>query len=288
MGPSPSVQDLIGSVLSDAPDDAPLTRLTTAAVMVRDVGDAADAALGYFVDQARRAGHSWSEIGDALGVSKQAAQQRHGPRVAGVPVTFERFTERARHVIASTETTARDLGHPFIGTEHLLLALYSEPEGLGCRVLVESGLSAEAVRAAIVDELGPGPGGGEGRLPYTPRAVKALTSALAAAVELGHNYIGTEHLLLGVGRVDGGLAAKILHAAGLDEGVLQPKVTALLAGFHKSTSGTAASTAPSTKAAAGPRSTKATASDPRKPAPSKAAGTGQSRGRAAKKPPRSA
>jgi hypothetical protein len=256
VSPAPSIQDLIALVLTDAPDETPLARLATAAVMTREVGDVADAALGYFVDQARRAGHSWSEIGDALGVSKQAAQQRHATRVDVIPVTFERFTERARNVTAASQMAARHLGHTYVGTEHLLLALYSEPEGLGARVLIESGLSGEAVRKAIVDEIGQGPGGGEGRLPFTPRAVNAFTSALAVALELGHNYIGTEHLLLGVARVEGGLAAKILRAAGLDERVLRPRLVAMLAGLRKRAGEGPSTAAPATAAQARARTAK--------------------------------
>src|SRR5690242_4020540 len=139
MAPAPTLQDLISLVVADAPDDEPLSRLAAASTLMREVGETADAALGYFVDQARRAGHSWSEIGDALGVSKQAAQQRHGLRLGGIPVTFERFTVRAKNVVAASEMAARSLGHGFIGTEHLLLAQYSEPDGLGAKTLVEAG-----------------------------------------------------------------------------------------------------------------------------------------------------
>jgi ATP-dependent Clp protease ATP-binding subunit ClpA len=131
-------------------------------------------------------------------------------------------------VLASCETAARSLGHSFIGTEHLLLAQYTEPEGLGAQVLSESGLSSEAVRNAIVDRIGPGAGAGEGQLPFTPRATQALSSALTAALELGHNYIGTEHLLLGTARGDG-VGAELLRAAGLDEESIRSKVTGKLA-----------------------------------------------------------
>jgi hypothetical protein len=228
MAPALSIQDLISEVLADAPDAEPLTRLATAASMMRDVGDNVDATLGYFVDQARRAGHSWSEIGEALGVSKQAAQQRHGPRLGAIPVTFERFTARARAVLEASEMAARDLGHGFIGTEHLLLAQYSEPEGVGAQVLSEGGLEADDVRTAIVDRIGRGPGAGDARPPYTPRAIEALKGALTVALELGHNYIGTEHLLLGVAAIDGGVANHILSGAGLDETSLREKVLAKL------------------------------------------------------------
>jgi ATP-dependent Clp protease ATP-binding subunit ClpA len=200
--------------------------------MIRSLSDVGDAALGYFVDQARRAGHSWSEIGESLGVSKQAAQQRQVARAFGLTtVTFERFTERARRVVAASEECAREFQHNYIGTEHLLLAQYSMPEALAAQILTESGLSADAVRQAIRDRVGEGAQPPEGHLPFTPRAVEVFTGALAAALEFRHNYIGTEHLLLGLVRTDG-VANEILMTVGLDAEALTPKVTAKLAGFQ--------------------------------------------------------
>jgi len=232
MTPAPTLQDLIHEVDRDAASDEPLKRLETAAGMIRSLSDVGDAALGYFVDQARRAGHSWSEIGESLGVSKQAAQQRQVARALGLTtVTFERFTERARRVVAASEDCAREFQHNYIGTEHLLLAQYSMPEGLAAQILTESGLSADAVRQAIRDRVGEGAQTPEDHLPFTPRAVEVFTGALAAALEFRHNYIGTEHLLLGLVRTDG-VANEILMTAGLDAAVLTPKVTAKLAGFQ--------------------------------------------------------
>lgn len=105
--------------------------------MARELAEVGDAALGYFVDQARHAEHSWSEIGEALGVSKQAAQQKHTVRLSLRlnSATFERFTPRARKVVAGAEAVARDWDHASVGTEHLLLALYRDPEGIAARIL---------------------------------------------------------------------------------------------------------------------------------------------------------
>ena len=232
MTPAPTLQELIQEVVQDAPNDDPLKRLETAAGMIHSLSDVGDAALGYFVDQARRAGHSWSEIGESLGVSKQAAQQRQVARTGGLTsVTFERFTERARRVVAASEERARELQHNYIGTEHLLLAQFSMPEAIAAQVLTESGLSEDAVRQAIRDAVGEGAQVPEGHLPFTPRAVEVFTGALAAALEFRHNYIGTEHLLLGLVRTEG-LANEILAAAGLDAAVLTPKITDKLAGFQ--------------------------------------------------------
>lgn len=241
MAPAPSLQELIDLVINDSADESPLVRLQTAASTMSQVSETADGALGYFVDQARRAGHSWSEIGESLGVSKQAAQQRHGPRLSVGPGTLDRLTDRAQRVLASSQMAARHLGHNFIGTEHLLLAQYDEPDGVGAQVLIECGLSSDAVRKAVLERIGQGSGGGEGPLPFTPRATQLLTSASAAALELGHNYIGTEHLLLGTARGDG-VAAKVLEEAGIDEGTLLDRIMAKLA-----------SLSPSAPQAAGPK-----------------------------------
>ena len=230
MGPTPSLQDLINAVVSEAPDDQPLTRLRTAAALARSVNEITDAALGYFVDQARRAGHSWSEIGESLGVSKQAAQQRQSARggIVMPPVTFERFTERARNVLSRSETVARDLGHDYIGTEHVLLSQFSEPEGLAAVILTESGLSADAARDAVLKEVGRGTGSSEGKLAFVPEAIAGLSAALTSALELGHNYIGTEHMLVGITKTESA-GARVLRSRGLDDETVVAKLKAKLA-----------------------------------------------------------
>lgn len=215
MAPAPSLEQLIGEVEKDSPDAAPLSRLRTAATMLEVVTATTDAALGHFVDQARRAGHSWAEIGASLGVTKQAAQQRQIARngTLGVgPATFDRFTARARNVVTATKKVADELGHGYIGTEHLLLALYSEPDAIAARVLADVGLTAERARDAV---LGIIPRGADSIdfAPFTPRAMSVFADALAAALELGHNYIGTEHLLLALAKGDG-VAHHVLRDAG--------------------------------------------------------------------------
>ncbi|HEY7105240.1 MAG TPA: Clp protease N-terminal domain-containing protein [Acidimicrobiia bacterium] len=233
MVPAPNLQDLIAEVDRDATSAEPLARLETAARTVRAANEAADAALGYFVDQARRAGHSWSEIGEALGVSKQAAQQRQVARTGGLTsVTFERFTDRARMVVAASEDCARELGHNYVGTEHLLLAQFSAPEGIAAQVLGELGIERGGVQRGIRERVRDGATPPEGDLPFTPRSIDVFTGALAAALELRHNYIGTEHLLLGLLRTDG-LAKEILADAGADEARVTQAITAKLAGFAR-------------------------------------------------------
>lgn len=242
MTPGPTLEDLINEVQRDAPESDPLSRLRTAGALARDVTDVADAALGYFVDQARRSGHSWSEIGDALGVSKQAAQQRHVRVGMGMVESMGRVTDRARRVIAAAEFAARDLGHGFVGTEHLLLAQFSEPEAMSAVILHDRGLTAAKVRAAVVERIGEGPGAGPDPLPYTPRAAQALSSALTLALELGHNYIGTEHLLLALMEGEG-VSALILREAGLDRESTTQDVVRRLTSLQPKPAGEARKTA---------------------------------------------
>jgi hypothetical protein len=225
---NPSLHDVIHLV--EVENHQPLSRLSAASALVRDMAEVGDAALGYFVDQARHAGHSWSEIGEALGVTKQAAQQKHVGRVSlGLNgPTFERFTPRARSVLSAAEPIARSLGHGYVGTEHLLLALYREPEGLAAQILVESGLPADKAEAAVSQRTEHGGEAPGGKLSFTAKAISMFSAALATALELGHNYIGTEHLLLGLIQGDG-LAAEVLEGAGLSEQVVTGKVTEKLA-----------------------------------------------------------
>jgi hypothetical protein len=225
MAPAPTLPEVIQLVESEAPGTDPLVRLQTASAVVHDLSEVGDAALGYFVDQARHAGHSWSEIGEALGVSKQAAQQRHtGRLLVGIrPPTFERFTPRARNVLAAAEPIARSRGHEQIGTSHLLLALYHEPDGVAAQVLAAADAGLEKVKAAVESRTERGPGSPEGKLSFTPRAVAVFSGALASALELGHNYIGTEHLLLGLARSEG-MARGILNDLELTQDVLTEQV----------------------------------------------------------------
>src|SRR5262245_43425750 len=230
MTPAPRLDDLVTEVEHDASDETPLARLSTAATMSSEMTATADAVVGHFVERARLAGHSWSEIGDALGVSKQAAQQRHVARVATIlDIGFSRFTDRARQTVAHSQTVARELGHTYVGTEHLLVAQFSAVGGISARIMSEAGMSEAALTEAIVARFGRGAKPPAGVIPFTPRTVAALQDALAVAVEMGHNYIGTEHLLLGLSRVEGSAAAELLAEAGLGEPAIRAQVVELLA-----------------------------------------------------------
>jgi ATP-dependent Clp protease ATP-binding subunit ClpC len=128
---------------------------------------------------------------------------------------FERFTDRARQVVVLAQDEARLLKHNYIGTEHLLLGLLREEEGIAADVLESLDISIVDVRAQIARIVGQGDEVTTGQIPFTPRAKKALQFS-SEALSFGHEYIGTEHILLGVTRVDEGVAAQILHESGVD------------------------------------------------------------------------
>jgi ATP-dependent Clp protease ATP-binding subunit ClpC len=127
---------------------------------------------------------------------------------------FERFTERARRVVVHAQEEARELNHNYIGTEHLLLGLMREPESIAARALRELEISQEAAREQVIQIVGRGKKEPSGHIPFTPRAKKVLELSLREALQLGHNYIGTEHILLGLVREGDGVAAQVLISLG--------------------------------------------------------------------------
>src|SRR4028118_1142241 len=143
---------------------------------------------------------------------------------------FERFTERARQVVVLAQEEARILKHNYIGTEHILLGLLREEEGLAARVLESLDITVERVRAQVVRIVGSGEEVTSGQIPFTPRAKKVLELALREALSLGHNYIGTEHILLGLVRENDGVAARILLAFDADSEKIRNEVIRMLSG----------------------------------------------------------
>ena len=123
---------------------------------------------------------------------------------------FERFTERARRVVVYAQEEARELSHDYIGTEHLLLGLMREPESVAARALRELEIGHDAAREQVIEIIGRGKGAQSGHIPFTPRAKKVLELSLREALQLGHDYIGTEHILLGLVREGDGVAAQVL------------------------------------------------------------------------------
>jgi hypothetical protein len=141
---------------------------------------------------------------------------------------FERFTNRARNVVKLAQEEARRLEHDHIGTEHVLLGLLGESEGIGAKALVALGMSLEAVRADVERTIGRGKGAPAGHIPFAPRAKKVLELSLREALKLHHNYIGTEHIVLGLVREGEGVAAKILVESGADLPEVRREVLRLL------------------------------------------------------------
>jgi ATP-dependent Clp protease ATP-binding subunit ClpC len=141
---------------------------------------------------------------------------------------FERFTTAARHVVVLAQEEARELDHNYIGTEHLLLGLLSETEGIAARALAETNLSIEMTRSRIVAAVGRGKKPPSGHIPFTPRAKKVLERSLREALGLRHNYIGTEHILLGILEMNDGLATILLRDWGIDFKELRKRVLELV------------------------------------------------------------
>ncbi len=144
---------------------------------------------------------------------------------------FERFTDRARRVVVLAQEEARLLNHNYIGTEHILLGLIHEGEGVAAKALESLGISLEAVRSQVEEIIGQGGSSPSGHIPFTPRAKKVLELSLREALQLGHNYIGTEHILLGLIREGEGVAAQVLVKLGADLSRVRQQVIQLLSGY---------------------------------------------------------
>src|ERR1041385_3799753 len=144
---------------------------------------------------------------------------------------FERFTDRARRVVVLAQEEARMLNHNYIGTEHLLLGLIHEGEGVAAKALESMNISLEAVRSQVEEIIGQGQAAPTGHIPFTPRAKKVLELSLREALQLGHNYIGTEHILLGLIREGEGVAAQVLQKLGADLNRVRQQVIQLLSGY---------------------------------------------------------
>jgi ATP-dependent Clp protease ATP-binding subunit ClpC len=145
---------------------------------------------------------------------------------------FERFTDRARRVVVLAQEEARMLNHNYIGTEHILLGLIHEGEGVAAKALESLGISLEAVRQQVEEIIGQGQQAPSGHIPFTPRAKKVLELSLREALQLGHNYIGTEHILLGLIREGEGVAAQVLVKLGADLSRVRQQVNSLLSGYQ--------------------------------------------------------
>ncbi len=220
--------EAIKKVHSDA-----LEQLSNAVIAADHLGDVADHLIGHFVDQARRSGASWTDIGRSMGVTKQAAQKRFVPKGPGEPSDldpsqgFSRFTERARNVVMAAQNEARAADNDEIRPEHLVLGLLSEPDALAAGSIAAQGVPLETVRQAVTATLPPAADQVPELIPFDPRARKALELTFREALRLGHNYIGTEHILLALLELEDGTG--VLAGLGVDKATAEANITAAMA-----------------------------------------------------------
>lgn len=225
------LDDLI-SAINHVHDD-PLDRVTDAVLAAEHLDEVADHLIGHFVDQARRSGASWTDIGRSMGVTKQAARKRFVP---STPVDaseiatgdgFDRFTERAKRCVLAAQEEAREHGNDTITSGHLLLGLLAEPAAIGSRLVLGDGRSEADVRAAVEPTLPAAVEEVPALIPYDGGAKKVLELTFRAALRLGHNYIGTEHVLLALLELEeeGGPLAQL----GLDHDDVEQRIVAMLA-----------------------------------------------------------
>ncbi|GAA3762140.1 Clp protease N-terminal domain-containing protein [Plantactinospora mayteni] len=237
------LDDLIEYVRRQHPTGDALERLTDAVLVGEYLGDLADHLIGHFVDQARRSGASWTDIGQSMGVSKQAVQKRFVTRRSDqdeqIPASaFARFTDRARNVVTQAQAEARYAGSAEVGTEHLLLGILHEPDGLAGRAIAALGVSAEAVRTAV-HATAPdlvGQAGAAEHLPFSTAAKQVRDRTFAEALRLGHNYVGTEHLLLGLLAAETEPGARVLIGLGVTRVRAEEWIVDTLRGLPRSAS----------------------------------------------------
>ena len=217
------LDDLIDTVARA--HDAPLDRLTGAMLLAEQLGEVADSLIGHFVDQARRAGASWSDIGASMGVSKQAAQKRFVARgqAAAPPLDpsqgFSRFTEEARAVVVGAQEQARSAGNDTIGVAHLVLVLLADPQGAAARAVAAQGAALDDVRRTATATLPPAVATVPDLVPFDPHARAALERAFAEAQRLGADAVDAGHVLLGVLAVEDGTG--VLAASGVDPAAVE-------------------------------------------------------------------
>lgn len=217
----PTLDELIATVQERTPGESALERLGAAVAYSDDLGELADNLVGHFVSLARADGVSWAQIGEILGVSKQGAQQRFVPRGPLNAADFEnkdlfgRFTGRARQVVLNADKHARRLKHGFVGTEHVLLGLADE-DAIATRALSNLGFEAAAVRERVEARITAGEAAPKGPIPFSAPAKRVLELTLREALKLGHNYLGTEHLILALLTEPEGVAGQVLRELGVD------------------------------------------------------------------------
>lgn len=226
---APRLDDLIAGVEQAHAD--PLDRVAGAVIVGDALGETADHLVGHFVDRARRAGASWTDIGRSMGVSKQAVQKRF---VAKEPAQdFTRFTPRARNVVVTAQNEARAAGNAEIGPAHLVLGLLADPDGVAMRVLAAGGLTPDGLRAAAARALPPAVDEVPQLIPFDGQARKALELTFREALRLGHDFVGTEHILLALLELEDG--SGVLSGLGVQKAVVEQAVAAALEPHDQST-----------------------------------------------------
>lgn len=217
--PPPRLDELIRYIKGRQPDGTALERLSESVLASEYLGEVADHLIGHFVDEARRSGASWTQIGRSMGVTKQAAQKRFVPKdTEGDDATagkWSRLTEPAQQVLVRAQEEARNGQHDAVGTEHILLALTQEPDSLGARAIAAQGVSLAAVGDAARAALAPAREPISGHIPFTRMAKRVHELAIREALRFGHRYVGTEHILLALMRDKRALSAKALTEVGV-------------------------------------------------------------------------
>lgn len=221
--PDPRIADLIAGLHAELPDADDLARISAARHRAQALTDLGDQLVDHFVSQAKLGGASWDEISGALGEPRDGAEPRRSEN------SFERFTDLTRHSIVLAQEAAREHRHDLIGSAHLLLGLLGEPRGLAYEVLMAKAQSEQAVRDAIDKTMPPaGKEKREGHIAFSPDSKTAITAALRASSDLGHDWVGTEHLLLGLMHTEESRAAHILLDLGFTTDSLGVIVTTRL------------------------------------------------------------
>ena len=229
------LDDLIEAI-KKVHEDA-LDQLQDAVIAADHLGDVADHLIGHFVDQARRSGASWTDIGKSMGVTRQAAQKRFVPKAESdldPSQGFSRYTPRARNVVIVSQNEAKNAGNDLIRTEHLILGLVAEPEGLGAKAITAQGVTLDAVREAATAALPPSAEDVPALIPFDSNAKKSLELTFREALRLGHNYIGTEHILLALLEHEAGSGTGLLGGLGVDKAAAEANIAEALEKVRKS------------------------------------------------------
>jgi len=222
------LDDLIEAIKSTH-DDA-LEQLSGAVIVADHLGDLADHLVGHFVDQARRSGASWTDIGRSMGVTKQAAQKRFVPKGPDEPSGidpahgFTRFTAEARNVVMAAQNEARAAGNDEISPAHLVLGLLCEPDDAAVQAIVAQGVTTDAVRDAVTATLPPAADDLPTLIPFDGKAKKVLELTFREALRLGHDEVGTGHVLLALLELEGGEGA--LSGLGVEKATAESHVAA--------------------------------------------------------------